>query len=274
MQTGPVKGGQFEVVAEAYDRNADEYDLFLENNPNLDRLRQIVYSYIREQVPAGGRILDLACGTGTDAIWSGRNGYSVVGVDISAKMLERARQKAFDLGMQDRLEFRNLSYTDLASLQPDRFDCVFSNFGGLNCVSDLRLVTAQVFPLLRPGAVVIWVVMPSFCLWESMMFFRGRFGLATRRFSGSSTVAKRGLTYPVYYYKAADIKQAWGKAFTLQDVRGLSVLTPPATNNDFAEKRPGLFAFLCKLDALLSPLWPFKYLGDFSLVTLRLASDG
>ena len=259
----------FEIVAEAYNRNADKYDEFIENNPNLMRMRQRVYKFVTTRLPQGSRILDLACGTGTDAVWFARHGYSVFGVDISNEMLDRAREKAKTLNLQDRLSFEHLSYTDLKDADIGKFDLTFSNFGGLNCVADMKLVADSVRPLLNPGARVIWALMPPFCLWESAMLLRGKFKLATRRFAGRSTVFKEGLNYPVYYYTPKQVADAWGNDFRLESFEALSGITPPATNNDFALKRPKLFDLLSKLDDSLAPRFPFKYWGDFTIVSLN-----
>ena len=272
MTTSKLISQSFETVAEAYNRNADKYDEFIENNPNLSRMRQKVYAHVTALLPKESRILDLACGTGTDAFWFAQHGYTVHGVDISAGMLQRANEKAKQLGLQSRATFEHLSYTELGKLEKNQFDCTFSNFGGLNCVSDLKLVADEVRPLLKPNAKVIWALMPPFCLWESAMLLRGRFNLATRRFSGKSTVHKEGLDYPVYYYTPKQVAQAWGKDFQIESVRALSVITPPATNKDFAIKRPRVFEFLSKLDDALESRYPFKYWGDFTIVTLRRKS--
>lgn len=269
MSNHVLSGSSFETVAEAYNRNADKYDEFIENNPNLMRMRQKVYAHVTSLLPQGSRILDLACGTGTDAFWFAQHGYTVHGIDISDGMLERAHEKAKQLGLESLATFEHLSYTDLGKLDKNQFDCTFSNFGGLNCVEDLKLVAEQVRPLLKPDARVIWALMPPFCLWESSMLLRGRFRLATRRFSGQSTVHKEGLDYPVYYYTPDQVAQAWGKDFQLESVRALSVITPPATNKDFALKRPRMFEFLSKLDDALESSYPFKYWGDFTIVTLQ-----
>lgn len=264
----------FETVAEAYDRNADKYDEFIENNPNLNRMRQIVYAEIASRVPQGAKILDLACGTGTDAVWLAQHGYSVYGVDISQKMLDRAEEKRNELGLQKQLTFEQRSYTDLSDIGRGIFDCTISNFGGLNCVSDLSVVANEMKKMLRPGGLVIWSLMPPFCLWESAMLLRGRFNLATRRFSGSSTVHKEGLVYPVYYYSPKQVAAAFGTDFKLETVHGLSVFTPPATNKDFALKRPRLFGILSRIDDRLSHMWPFRNWGDFTIVSLRYELDG
>ena len=269
MSRDVLDGSAFETVAEAYNRNADKYNEFIENNPNLQRMRHKVYTHVTSLLPHGSRMLDLACGTGTDAFWFAQHGYTVHGVDISDGMLDRAKEKAGQLGLESRATFEHLSYTELGRLEKNQFDCTFSNFGGLNCVSDLKLVADQVRPILKANAKVIWALMPPFCLWESAMLLRGRFKLATRRFSGKSTVHKEGLNYPVYYYSPRQVAQAWGDDFQLESVRALSVITPPATNKDFALKRPEMFNFLGKLDDALESRYPFKYWGDFTIVTLR-----
>ena len=269
MSTKVLTGSSFETVAEAYNRNADKYDEFIENNPNLMRMRQKVYTHVTSLLPAGAHILDLACGTGTDAFWFAQHGYTVHGIDISDGMLERAAAKAKQLGLESRATFEHLSYTDLGQLAGAQFDCVFSNFGGLNCVSDLKRVADQVRPLLKSNATIVWALMPPFCLWEASMLFRGRFRLATRRFSGKSTVHKEGLDYPVYYYSPRQVERAWGREFRPVSVRALSVITPPATNKDFALKRPRLFTALSRLDDALESRFPFKYWGDFTIVTLQ-----
>ena len=259
----------FATVAEAYNRNADKYDEFIENNPNLQRMRRKVYAHVTALLPQGAHILDLACGTGTDAFWFAQHGYTVHGVDISDGMLQRASEKAKQLGLENKAVFEHLSYTKLGKLGKTQFDCAFSNFGGLNCVADLKLVADEVRPLLKPNAKIIWALMPPFCLWESAMFLRGRGKLATRRFRGMSTVRKEGLHYPVYYYTPKQVARAWGHGYQIKSIRALSVITPPATNKDFAIKRPNLFNTLSKLDDAVESKYPFKYWGDFTMVTLQ-----
>lgn len=41
-----------------------------------------------------GRALDVGCGTGTNALWLARQGFAVLGIDISSAAIKRARAKA------------------------------------------------------------------------------------------------------------------------------------------------------------------------------------
>lgn len=51
---------------------------------------------------APGRALDLGCGTGTHALHMAGRGWQVTGLDIAAKPLERARQRAEQAGLSVR----------------------------------------------------------------------------------------------------------------------------------------------------------------------------
>ena len=43
--------------------------------------------------------LDIGCGTGTNAMWMAQRGFEIVGVDIAATAIERAREKAGRAGV-------------------------------------------------------------------------------------------------------------------------------------------------------------------------------
>lgn len=60
-----------------------------------------------------GRMLDLGCGTGENAVLLAKAGLEVVGVDIVAAPLEIARQKAADAGLENNVTFMNASALDL-----------------------------------------------------------------------------------------------------------------------------------------------------------------
>ena len=97
----------------------------------------------------GGEALDLACGRGQNAIWLGRMGYRVLGVDISQVALQAARAAAADQGLSDRVRFQQADL-DAWLPPPDSFDliCVF------------RFLERKLFgPIrdgLRPGGLVYY----------------------------------------------------------------------------------------------------------------------
>ena len=74
---------------------------------------------VDRHLPPGGRILDLGCGGGREAFGFARRGFRVVGVDLSAPLIERARAAAnggdvtFLVGSARAIEFPPASFDAL-----------------------------------------------------------------------------------------------------------------------------------------------------------------
>ena len=73
----------------------------------------------------GQEVLEIACGTGRFTVMLAERGADIVGLDISAPMLQQGRKKARDAGVADHLEFMR---GDAARLPfpDDHFDTVFA----------------------------------------------------------------------------------------------------------------------------------------------------
>jgi len=78
-------------------RWTDYYDLTQQGVPGD------VEFYLELARQAKGKVLELACGTGRITIPLAQAGVDVTGLDLSAEMLERARKKAQESGVGDRL---------------------------------------------------------------------------------------------------------------------------------------------------------------------------
>src|SRR5262245_16090715 len=103
-------------------------------------------------VQLGMRVLDLACGAGSQTLQAARRvgpSGSVVASDISATMLEHARRNAATAGLQN-VEFVECPAEDLGeSLRP--FDASISRLG-LMLFPSPRNALRAVLRLLKPGA--------------------------------------------------------------------------------------------------------------------------
>ncbi|MHC4829481.1 MAG: class I SAM-dependent methyltransferase [Planctomycetota bacterium] len=96
-----------------------------------------------------GPAIDLACGTGRDAVTLARAGYEVTAVDVDAWALERAAELAGRCGVELRCEQLDLE-ADLVRL-PD---------GPFSFVNVSRFLHRPLFPAIRdavaPGGVVCY----------------------------------------------------------------------------------------------------------------------
>jgi ubiquinone/menaquinone biosynthesis C-methylase UbiE len=73
----------------------------------------------------GKRILEIACGTGRFTVMLAERGADIVGLDISAPMLQQGREKAGNAGVADHLEFMRGDAGRLP-FPDDHFDAVFA----------------------------------------------------------------------------------------------------------------------------------------------------
>ncbi|TLX65950.1 MAG: methyltransferase domain-containing protein [Thaumarchaeota archaeon] len=83
------------------------------------------------EIKPGQRVLDLATGIGEPAITAAKivgNGH-VLATDISAQMLAIAEERAKSLGLQDKMEFREIDAENLDSLPKLAFDAILSRWG-------------------------------------------------------------------------------------------------------------------------------------------------
>lgn len=136
----------FDALAEVYD------ELF--THSVIGRVqRDVVWKATDETFRPGQRILEINCATGTTAMHLGSRGVSVLACDVSPRMTAVALQRAREAQLRATPEFRILATEGIPELGPEGpFDGVLSNFGGLNCVEDLRAVARDLARLLRPGA--------------------------------------------------------------------------------------------------------------------------
>ncbi len=102
-----------------------------------------------------GRAIDAGCGEGGDSLWLARRGWTVVGYDLSAVAVDRARAESERLGLADVSSFEQ---RDLASKPPEAVhDLVSGQY--------LHVIPAQRDSLyrglaaaVRPGGVLLLVL--------------------------------------------------------------------------------------------------------------------
>lgn len=120
-----------------------------EDRAQVSRLLELL------ELPAGSRILDLACGQGRHAQLLAEAGHRVDGYDLSKELLAEAKR---------RCTGKNPHYTrgDMRRLPMRwrrRFDAVvnlFTSFGFFDDPADDATVIAQCARVMKPGGVMIW----------------------------------------------------------------------------------------------------------------------
>ena len=102
---------------------------------------------------AGKRLLHLQCHFGLDTLAMARRGARVVGLDFAPRAVVAARELAVRLGLDARFEEGDVLSADLG----EQFDVVFSSWGAIGWLPDLRPWAATVARHLAPGGRFVLV---------------------------------------------------------------------------------------------------------------------
>jgi arsenite methyltransferase len=104
-------------------------------------------------VEAGKFILDVGCGTGkSSSAFAKKRGCRVVGVDLSPRMIEWARETARREGVLDRVEFKTADAQQLP-FEDATFDAVICE-SVLALVADKARALAEFLRVCKPGGYV------------------------------------------------------------------------------------------------------------------------
>lgn len=130
------------VTIESYNKTAKAYAARVEGM-SLERQVNSFLSYLSK----GSLVLDLGCGSGRDAKNFTEKGYSVIGVDLSDKLLEIARENA------PQAEFKLMDIADL-NFPDGYFDGVWAAGSLLHLPKgEVPGVIGKVYDLLKPEGV-------------------------------------------------------------------------------------------------------------------------
>ncbi|MDG6256046.1 MAG: methyltransferase domain-containing protein [Methanomicrobiaceae archaeon] len=132
-------------VQRHYDEVAEVYDRHYAN----DRGR-VYYDHVcdlvLEDLPAGGMLLDLGCGTGLFMVRYLASGGDAVGLDISRGMIARARQRCpactVSVGTAEQIPFRDAAFDAVASIL------------AFSYLQRPEAMLAESFRVLKPGGTI------------------------------------------------------------------------------------------------------------------------
>lgn len=170
MNLVPDAAGYYALTLRAFSALAPCYDALV--RPLRPMRREVVRF---AAAPVGARVLDVATGTGAQALAFARQGYAVTGIDLVPAMLAVARRKAGEL----RVDFVEMDATRL-DLPDSAFDVSTVSFALHDMPGEVReRALREMVRVTRPGGRIIvvdyalpanrawrWFVLHLVGLWE------------------------------------------------------------------------------------------------------------
>jgi glycine/sarcosine N-methyltransferase len=210
------------MTRDAYRDIADRYDLFFEEfgRHGAAEVRFYQRLFTENRVRS---VLDCACGTGHDLVMFADMGLDVVGSDLSASMLERARQ---NLGKRvSDIPLAVVDYRELSRHYSRRFDAVVCLSTSILEAGDEREILRAIrsmHEVLRPGGVILLSQGTTDKQWEA----KPRFVAAVNRPDFSRVLVidylERGARYNVLdLFHGTDRKElvVWSREYPVMLLR-------------------------------------------------------
>ena len=141
-----------------YDNMAEQYDkLFLDWRAESSEQAIVLDRIFRDNgSDPSARVLDCACGIGTQAIGLAALGYDVTASDISDKELDEARNRAAERGVSIR--FEHADFRALSDVFTDLFDIVIAMDNALpHMLTSAALENAvkSIIGQVKPGGIFV-----------------------------------------------------------------------------------------------------------------------
>jgi len=250
---------------------ANDYDTLFSAGGAGDWMRRRVQERLLDTFKPDQHILEINCGTGTDAIVLGKAGICVHATDISPRMVQVTAGKVVSEGLTTLVTTDVFDADDIFIFNSPLFDGAFSNFSGLNHVADLERTMHRLSNLLKPGGRMLCVLLSPFCLWE-VLYLTTTLQLPKawrRAFRRGEELAKAHVPMNFRLYSPLQFRRIVSRDFLVRRISGLGVFLPPA---GFPRLYAGDVTLLRRLDAtdrILSNLYPFFLIGDHFLVELE-----
>lgn len=146
------------ITQQFYDSLAPQYDRFYADwqAATREEARFLDGIFAARGFDRSARVLDCACGIGTQAIGLAALGYDVTGSDLSAGELAEAERRAAETGVSLRL--RQADFRALEDVFSERFDIVIAMDNALPhalTAEDLDAAAASITGRLRDGGLFV-----------------------------------------------------------------------------------------------------------------------
>jgi len=261
-------------VAEAFDSASEEYDFTIRSNFINSWIRNRSLSELLAITREDDTLLEIGCGTGSEAIRVSKKVSRVVATDISSGMISLLQRKIDALGLLTKITAVRLGATEIAAASSElprgSARVAYSLNGALNCEPELRRVPGELSRVVKSGGYFVCSIRNSLCLPEALVHGAAfQFGRMAPRKKQPVMVSVGGMDIPSYYYRPQEFARYFSSHFEVKRMLGLPAILPPAYLSDLYFRARRVLSFSERMESALAGSFPFNRFGDQTLFIFR-----
>lgn len=258
----------------AFDDIAQSYDVLFTRSLTGVAQRNIVRRFLKSRIAPGMEIFEVNCGTGEDALFMADSGCSVTATDASEEMIRQCLSKSTAAGGKNNPVFITAGISEVVPVSGGKkYDLIFSNFSGLNCIDESELTEAarHFNEILKPGGHLIFILFGTNCTWEKFYFFlKGKRKEMNRRKSrGPVHVKLMDSGIDVFYYSPKEISRLFKNYFDAVTTRPVGFFLPPTYLEHFFNRKKRLFRLLAFADRMTGSLSFLSNRADHYIIEMK-----
>jgi ubiquinone/menaquinone biosynthesis C-methylase UbiE len=261
-------------VQDAFDSASEEYDYTISHNYINSWIRKRSIKELHRITKARDVLLEIGCGTGSEAIQISRRVKGVVATDISEKMLDLLRRKVKAKRLDRKIIAAMARASEISSVKdllPDgNVRIAYSFNGALNCEQDIHKVPGELSKVVKEGGYFLCSIRNTLCLPEALSHSLVlQFDKMSTRKDQPTMVSVGGMDIPSYYYSTTRFAQLFRPHFRVRKIIGLPAFLPPAYLSNYYLQTGKAGRFLEKLESVLGDRFPFNRVGDQTLFVFQ-----
>jgi SAM-dependent methyltransferase len=272
-----AEGRYFDRVGKYFGAEVGHLDALDAGNWVHQHIRRASLATLERTFSPPGPLLEIGYGAGFEAAHLAARGFRIVGLDPSAAMQARARERAAQVGVAERVDFRLGSTADLPDLAEEfraaPFAGAYSTLGPFNLEPDLERASAALAALVAPGGALVAMIINRYCAWETAIYlasldFKRAFRRQVRGWGDLKGAPGEPAT-PVFPHTPRAFRRAFARHFDTQEIFALPSLLPPPYASPTFERFGSLLDTLARADTQLRHRPLVTFLGDHFEVVLR-----
>ena len=264
----------YQSVRDAFDSASEEYDYTISHNYINSWIRKRSINELHRIANASDVLLEIGCGTGSEAIQISRHVKGIVATDISEKMLDLLERKTRAKRLDRKIiaaKARASEISTVKELLPEGGVRVAYSFNGaLNCEPDIHKVPSELSKVIREDGYFLCSIRNTLCLPEALSHSLVlQFDKTATRKDQPTMVSVGGMDIPSCYYSPSRFANIFRPQFRPKKIIGLPAFLPPAYLSDYYLRTSKARLIPEKLELILGDRFPFNRLGDQTLFVFQ-----